>query len=98
LDDPPHRAVYAALTAEDPAASMLASLGTTMAYLGYIDQARARLSEALSPAYQLKHAHTLGLVLEFACWQERVAPSPQSARQRADELIALSTERGFLFG
>ncbi|HKD58102.1 MAG TPA: AAA family ATPase, partial [Hyphomicrobiaceae bacterium] len=95
LGNPQYRPVYAALTAEDPDASMLASLGVTMAYLGYIDQARARMSEGLTAARQLKHAHTLALVLQLACWQEWVASSPQSARQRADELIALSTENDF---
>ena len=42
---------------------MLASLALTLAYLGYIDQARSRMDEALSEARRLRHAHTLADVL-----------------------------------
>ena len=44
---------------DDPYAAMLAHLAVTLAYLGYIDQARSRLNEALSEARRLRHAHTL---------------------------------------
>ena len=52
LGDSVHRVVGAYAT-------MLAHLAVTLAYLGYIDQARSRLNEALSEARRLKHAHTL---------------------------------------
>ena len=38
----------------------------TLAYLGYLDQARSRLDEALSEARRLEHAHTLATVLVVA--------------------------------
>ena len=64
LADPAHRG-GAGLT-EDPYATMLAIPRLTLAYLGYIDQARSRLNEALSEARRLRHAQTLADVLIFA--------------------------------
>ncbi len=37
----------------------------TLAYLGYVDQAWARMDEALSEARRLRHVHTLVHVLAF---------------------------------
>ena len=73
---------------------MLANLAVTLAYLGYIDQARSRLNEALSEARRLRHAHTLADVLTFASWIEWITRSPEMQRH-AEELLALSTEHGF---
>jgi hypothetical protein len=89
--------VYAGLMAEDPDASMLASFAVALAYLGYINQARARISQAFSAARRLEHAHTLALVLGFACWSEAVAASPHEVRRFAERLMALSDEHGFPF-
>ena len=44
-------------------------LALTLAYLGYIDQARSRMDEALSEARRLGHVHTLAHVL---CHRELV--------------------------
>src|SRR5215471_9347548 len=49
LGDPAHRAIAAGLSSE-PYAILLAQLGVTLAHLGYIDQARVRLNEAMSEA------------------------------------------------
>ena len=67
-----------------------------MAYLGYIDQARSRLEEALSEARRLRHAQTLADVLTFANWIDWITRSPELQRH-AEELLALSTEHGFPF-
>ena len=68
----------------------------TLAYLGYLDQARSRLYEALSEARRLEHAHTLATVLVVANWVELITGSPE-LQQHAEELLALSTEHGFPF-
>ena len=68
----------------------------TLAYLGYIDQARSRLNEALSEARQLRHAQTLAEVLPLASTVELITGSPEMQRH-AEELLALSTEHGFPF-
>jgi class 3 adenylate cyclase/tetratricopeptide (TPR) repeat protein len=98
LGDPAHRfrrarAVGVGLT-EDPYAMMLSHLAATLAFLGYIDQARSRLNEALSEARRLRHAHTLAVVLFFASWTDSITRSPEM-QHRAEELLALSTEHGF---
>ena len=96
LSDPAHRAVGRTGMSDDPYAMALAYLAVTLAYLGYIDQARSRLKEALSEACRLRHAHTLATVLVWANWIDWITCSPELLRH-AEELLALSTEHGFSF-
>jgi class 3 adenylate cyclase/tetratricopeptide (TPR) repeat protein len=93
MSDPEHRATCLAQTGLDYGAAMLAHLAVTLTYLGYIDQGRAQMNEALSVARQ--HAYTRSLVGLYACEAEWVAGSPQVARPRAEEMVALSSEHGF---
>jgi predicted ATPase len=93
FSDPAHRAVRGALS-EDPYAAMLSYLAVTLAYLGYVDQARSRLDEALSEASRLGHSSTLALVLVYANWMDGLTCSPELQR-RAEELLALATEHDF---
>jgi tetratricopeptide (TPR) repeat protein len=71
---------------------MLTFLALTLAYLGYIDQARSLMDEALSEAHRLKHVHTLAHVLVFACWIDWLTCSPIA---HTEEMLALTTEHGF---
>ena len=71
---------------------MLAYLAVTLAYLGYIDQARSRMDEALSEARRLKHAHTLAHVLSCESGSTGL---PARLMVHTEELLALSTEHGF---
>ena len=73
-------------------------LALTLACLGYIDQARSRMDEALSEARRLRHAHTLAHVLG-RCELDRLAHL-LARWMHIEELLALSTEHGFplLFG
>jgi predicted ATPase len=75
----------------------LGILAGTMAYLGYVDQARARVDEALSEARRLDHAYTLAFVLLWACWTAWVGRSPGETQQHAEELIALSSKHSFQY-
>jgi class 3 adenylate cyclase/tetratricopeptide (TPR) repeat protein len=74
-------------------AEILASLAWTLANLGYIDQARSRLEEALSEARRLGFAHALADALLLATAVDSFTGSPEMQRH-AEELLALSTERG----
>ena len=74
LADPAHRTVGE--MSFDPYATMLAYLAMTLAYLGYIDQARSRMDEALSEARRLRHVHTLAHVLVCANWMDWLTRSP----------------------
>jgi class 3 adenylate cyclase/predicted ATPase len=93
LGDPAHRAAGAGLS-EDPYAVALTQLAVTLAYLGYFDQARSRLNEALSEARRLRQAQTLAAVLSGANRIGALTRSPEMQRN-AEELLALSTEHGF---
>jgi tetratricopeptide (TPR) repeat protein len=97
MSDPAHRAVHSALIAEDPHATMLAFLGLTLGYLGYIDQARARIRDDLSEARQLGNPYTLTFVSAVACGMEFVAGSPETAQAYVQNTVALSNEHGFPF-
>jgi len=82
----------------DAFADLLGNLTWTLACLGHLDQARARSDLLLAEARRLSHAHTLG----FALWWGWVGDwfvrsEPAKLLQYADELLALSTERGFEF-
>jgi len=77
-------------------AMLPASLGMTLAYLGYIDQARSRLNDALLEARQLRHAQTLAEVLSIASTIDLITGSPEMQRH-AEELLALSAEHGLPF-
>ena len=74
LADPAHRTIGG--LSFDPYAVMLAYLALTLAYLGYIDQARSRMDEALSEARRLRHVHTLAHVLCLANWLDWLTGSP----------------------
>jgi predicted ATPase len=88
--DPAHRTLET--LAFDPYAVALTWLALTLAYLGYVDQARLRMNEAVSEARRLGHAHTLAHVLLFACWLDWITGMPM---EHVDEVLALTTERGF---
>jgi tetratricopeptide (TPR) repeat protein len=74
-------------------ATMLAYLALTLALLGYIDQARSRLEEALSEARQSWRAVTKAEVLVVASRVDLITGSPEMQRH-AEEALALSTEHG----
>jgi len=61
LNDPAHRAVDAAQSAEDPYAVVLAYLAQTLTALGCLDQGRARINEALREAHAGTRAAPGGL-------------------------------------
>jgi tetratricopeptide (TPR) repeat protein len=79
-----------------PYAMNLAYLAQTLAYLGYVDQARSRLNEALSEARQPMLSLTKAEVLLIATLVDLITGSPEMQRH-AEEFLALSTERGLPF-
>jgi tetratricopeptide (TPR) repeat protein len=95
LSLPAHRAVYATLTAEDPHAVMLTCLALALCCLGYVDQGRARIGEALREARQLEHACTLTLVLNYACRINWIIGSLDDPVTQAEEAVSVSREHGF---
>jgi class 3 adenylate cyclase/tetratricopeptide (TPR) repeat protein len=95
LSDPAHRTFYATLTLDDPHTMRLAFHASTLAQLGYIDQARALTNEALMEAHRLDHAYTTAFMLFAICSAETFIGSHLAAQRHAEELTALSNEHGF---
>jgi class 3 adenylate cyclase/tetratricopeptide (TPR) repeat protein len=92
LADPAHRALAGSIS-DDPYSGMLATLAVTLTYLGYFDQARLRMNEALSEAHRRGHAQASFVLLDVT-WAELITGADESQRH-AKELLALSTEHGF---
>jgi predicted ATPase len=97
LGDPARRAVYSTFVEEDPHVVNLATLATTLMYLGYIDLGRARMNEALSEARMLDHVHTLAWVLNWTCEAAWTLRLPQEAYRSTEEVLSLASEHGFPF-
>jgi predicted ATPase len=92
LADPANRIIAGGALSVDPYAVALTCLASTLACLGYIDQARARMDEAVSEARRLGHVHTLAFVLNHVSWTNQLIGSPMAYQ---DELLALTTEHRF---
>jgi len=75
--------------------SALAWLAVDLTHLGYIDQGRARMREALAEARRIEHVYSLVMALIFAAWMENTASSPEDARRYAEQAGTLSIEHGF---
>jgi tetratricopeptide (TPR) repeat protein len=97
LNDPAHRAVYAAVAPSDPYRQMQAWLAEALTFLGYIDQGRSQINEVLREARRVGHAHTLVYVLGHTAFAELATGSSHEAQRHAEEMVALSDEHGFPF-
>jgi adenylate cyclase len=65
--------------------------------LGYPDRALKRVHEALIFAQQLSHPHSQAIALGWTAFLHQYRSEAQAARQRAEAVIRLSTERNFPF-
>jgi hypothetical protein len=94
LDARGHRDFFSSMVAEDGYVAILTNLSCVLSYLGYHDRARARDAEALGEALSLTHpfSHTYALGLFFCHW---TGQDVDQTLQRAEKVIALSTEYGF---
>ena len=65
--------------------------------LGYPEQALKKCSGALTLANDLSHPLSLALALDYASMFYQFCRDRNSAREKAEEAIALSTEHGFVY-
>ena len=65
-------------------------------FLGYPDQALRRVEEAITLARELAHSFSVGFALQFAAQLHLYRREYDLARELAAEVIAISTEQGFL--
>jgi predicted ATPase len=97
LFDPAQRHALQALTGYDTRVMTLMHLSRTLAWLGYLDQARARRDAALVEARQLAHTFTLACALALGLAGERGERTADARLPLADELLNFSEEHGFPF-
>jgi hypothetical protein len=90
---PEHRPFYGSPSIQDSQVTLLTYLPQVLLYLGYPDQARTRLNDALNEAQKLSHAHTLAYALSQSCYFDWIGSSNETLAQRAKQLMALSSEQ-----
>jgi class 3 adenylate cyclase/tetratricopeptide (TPR) repeat protein len=91
------RAAGATVSPVDLYSAMLVYIAMSLAYLGYVDAARARVREALSEASRLEHVYTLTHASLYAAWIECAVGSPNDIRDHAERAVSLASEHGFPF-
>jgi predicted ATPase len=64
--------------------------------LGYPDQAVTRSNEALTLAQAQSHPHSIAFALHYAATLHQLRREVQTAQARAEAVILLSTEQGFM--
>ena len=79
----------------DPGVVCLSYLAWTLWTLGYPDRALVRSQEALNLAQQLAHSYSLGFALHFDAMLHKWRREAELVRERAEAVIALSSEQGF---
>jgi hypothetical protein len=65
-------------------------------HLGYPDQALKRSHEALTLAQELSHPFSLAFALVTDAWLRQLRRERQAAQERAEAVMTLSTEQGFV--
>jgi predicted ATPase len=95
LYDPQQHRAHAFLYGQDPGVAGLSYAAWTLWHLGYPDQARKRIDEALTLARELSHPFSLAYALWFATWLHQLRREGRAAQEKAETAIALSAEQGF---
>jgi len=75
--------------------NLTCSLGIALFCLGYLDQASAQSTAAIAEARRLGHAVSLAGPLSADAWRLSLAGDVAALNERADELVTVTTERGF---
>ena len=82
---------------QDPGVNCLNFTAHTLWYLGYPDQALARIQESLALARTLSHPFSLAFALVFAAWLHQYRREPELTAKLAEAALAHSTEHGIAF-
>jgi predicted ATPase len=86
-----------AAAAVNPGVSNLVTLAWVLWYTGYPETALTRVYEGVNLARQAAHAASLEQALASAAIVHQLRREASSARQRAEEALAISREHGFIF-
>jgi predicted ATPase/class 3 adenylate cyclase len=93
--DPRQHAAVAYVSGQDSGVACLSYQGWALWFLGYPDQARKRVCEALTLAHKLSHPVSTAAAANIASWVYQLLRDQQAAKEQAEEAVSLSTERGF---
>src|SRR5262249_19011193 len=94
-NDQQHRA-QAFLYGENAGVVCRSHAAWTLWYLGYPDQGLARNDEALTLAQHIVHPHSLSYALSCAALFHQLRHELRCTQERAEAVINLATEQGFL--
>jgi len=97
LYDPQQHRSHAFVYGQDPGVYCLGFAAWATWMLGHSDQALHGINEALTLAQELDHPFSLAFALTMAATVRQFRGEAQAVREGAEELVALSTERGFAF-
>ncbi len=81
---------------QDPCVTSLGWLAHTLWRLGYPDQARQRMQEAVALAEGLQHPFTLAYIQGNAALFYTLLPDIQMVSDSIQKMVTLSTEQGFI--
>jgi len=95
LYDPQQHLSHAYLSGLDPGVVCRCFAAMSIWMLGYPDQARGSILEALNLAQELTHPFSLGFALTMAAVVHEFRREVQAVQERAEALMTLSTEQGF---
>lgn len=95
--DPQQLHAYFNPAVQDPGVACLTCLATTFWALGYPDQGRKKIHEALTLAQKSSHPFTLVWALYHAASHHQLRQEAQLTQGKAEEALTLSVEYGFPF-
>jgi len=90
-----HRSLAFLYGGHDLGVSSLLWMGLALWHLGYPDQARSRMHEALTLAQDLSHPYSLAHALSFAAMLHQFCGQRQAVQERIEMAIAFSREQEF---
>jgi class 3 adenylate cyclase/predicted ATPase len=96
-DPQKHRPDRSQVSGQDPKVTCLSYAAWVLWCLGYPDQARKRIDEALTLARELSHPFSLAFALNFAARLNQPLRDVQAVQERTEALMTLSREQGFPF-
>jgi predicted ATPase len=95
LYDPQRHRSHAFLYGQDPGVICRSFAAWPIWVLGYPDQALQSIHEALTLSQEFTHPFSLAFALTMTALVHQFRREVQAVRERAEALIALSTEQGF---
>ncbi len=95
--DVQQRNAHAFRAVQDPGVSCLSFTAMVLWFLGYPEQAKQRIHDAVALAQELKSPYSVAFALRHAALVHQRCGDVQATKDRAEALMALCVEQGFPF-